>query len=634
MTSFCAVPPVYCRPRTILFTVLLLVCLPFRGAAAPDPDLFPEYPSISINVAFWEKIYSTYSANTAIIHDRDDLRIIYTIIALLDRNQPGARQKNEVLIEKTKTHYADMLRRLARTGPQNAEERRIGGLFGAKTAPAAFQQATDNIRAQTGLKEQFLEGVIRSGAYLPAFKQIFRTHGLPEDLAYLPHVESSFNPRAFSRFGASGMWQFTTDTGKEYLRIDYIIDERRDPFLSAEAAARLLGRNHRVLGSWPLALTSYNYGVAGMKRAVAEQGDYESIFRNYRKGWFKFAARNFYPSFVAAVRVAKQLERSGTLVLNRPMPTVAIRLPGYTDSAALCRHLGISRETLLRHNLALREPVLDGHKYIPKDYLLKLPAQLKNSPLLANFPPSLFKTEQRRSAFYQVRPGDTAGAVALAHKVTLQSLIEVNGLDRQASIRVGQNLRIPPPARVAPSQSLAQATPAIVILKDTKKSQPVTGTATLLSNDLTVVGNLKVFELTQNGRLLSGSIEVQPDETIKLLAHWVRATPQSIHLANRIADQAEIQPGQLLTLDFLEVSIEAFETARFDFHQEKQEDFFKSYGVVDLLSYTVNPGDTLWDLCYNKFEIPLWLLKKFNDNLNFRRLDPGGILRIPVVRDL
>ncbi len=632
-----AVFPAALRLLTGLIALSLCCLLPLPAVAAPDPDLFPNYPSIRANVDFWEKIYSTYSVNTAIIHDREDLSRIYTVIALQDRNQPGARQHNEKLIENTRKHYADLLRRLARNGPKTTEEKRVAGLFGSRASTAAFNRAIENIRAQTGLKEQFLEGVIRSGAYLATFKKVFRSHGLPEDLAYLPHVESSFNPRAFSRFGASGMWQFTTDTGKEYMRVDYIIDERRDPFIAAEAAARLLKRNHQLLGSWPLTLTSYNYGASGMRRAVAAHGDYESIFKHYRTGWFKFAARNFYPSFVAAVTAAKRLEKSPPQPLDKPVPTVSLRLPGYTDSIGLCRHLGISRATLAEYNPALREPVLDGHKYIPKDYVVKLPAHLQNKPALANLPASLFRSGQRQSEFYQVRPGDTAGAIARAHRVSLKSLIDVNGLDRQATVRVGQNLRIPPqPGR----PSVAAPTPTdkkdIITLVTGKKSNPPgqTTASTPLARDITVIGNLKVFDQQTRGQLLTGRVEIQPDETITLLAHWLKATPQSIHLANKIDEQRDVQPGQTIVLDFLTVSVAAFEAARFDFHQEKQEDFYKSYRVVELKPYTVSSGDTLWDLCHNTFNIPLWLLKKYNETLQLNQLTPLTTLQIPVVREL
>ena len=95
---------------------------------------------------------------------------------------------------------------------------------------------------------------------------------MPAALVALPHVESSYNPIARSFVGAAGLWQFTRSTGRRFMQIDHVVDERRDPFLSSVAAASLLQYNYSILKSWPLAITGYNHGVAGMRRAVKKFG--------------------------------------------------------------------------------------------------------------------------------------------------------------------------------------------------------------------------------------------------------------------------------------------------------------------------------------------------------------------------
>ena len=117
---------------------------------------------------------------------------------------------------------------------------------------------------------------------------------MPEDLADLPHVESSFNIGAVSKAGASGIGQFTRSTGSQYMRINRHVDERTNPFVSTRAAAQLLKKNYEILGSWPLAITAYNYGTSGMMQSRSIHGSYENIFNKYREGYFKFASRNFY----------------------------------------------------------------------------------------------------------------------------------------------------------------------------------------------------------------------------------------------------------------------------------------------------------------------------------------------------
>lgn len=239
--------------------------------------------------------------------------------------------------------------------------------------------ASESIRVQIGQKERFREGVVRSGAYLPEIKKIFRSHNLPEELAYLPHVESSFNPDAYSKVGASGLWQFTQSTGKQYMRIDQVIDERQDPFIASNAAAKFLQRNYTVLGSWPLALTAYNYGTSGMARAKKDKGSYEKIFLEYQEGHFKFASRNFYPEFLAALRSARKLEQDPSLRRHTPVATTTIRLTNQTSIAVINRRFKIDGNTLKTLNPAIQDSVLQGKKQLPAGYALKLPSTARTA---------------------------------------------------------------------------------------------------------------------------------------------------------------------------------------------------------------------------------------------------------------
>ena len=609
--------------------------MPQMATAKADPKYFPSYQTIQSNVVFWEKVYSTYSVNTAIIHDRKNLGRIYTTVALQDPKIPGAQKQNSQRIKRVKKYYADLLTDLAKKKkPLSKEEKRVAALFGTKHSPAKYREAAENIRAQTGLKERFAQGIVRSGAYMRKIKQIFRNDGLPEDLAYLPHVESSFNPNAFSKFGASGMWQFTRATGKEFMRIDYIIDERRDPLIAAKAAARLLKRNHDLLGSWPLALTAYNYGAAGMKRAFNQEGSYVNIFKNYRKGHFKFASRNFYSEFLAAVTVAKKKELTGTVQFEKPLASVSMKTPAYVNASKLCSYLGISTSKLQHYNPSLRKPVFDGTKYIPKGFILKLPYRFNNSSLLSSAPASIFSKSQKRSKFYQVRPGDTAGAIAAAHNIPLNNLIQANHLNQQGLIRVGQNLRITASLSAKSENQVVRSQNSIeIVLKDSKKSSPKLP-ARHIEENLAVSGNLKVLQRHKKADLNTGIVEVQPDESIGIIADWLSVTPEAIRLSNNIGPGKDIHPGQNIVLEFLNVSADDFEVLRFDFHQEIQEDFFNSYTVVDVTTYQVSDGDTIWDLCHKRFDLPLWLLKKYNDKLNYNRLDSSSSLQVPVLKEI
>jgi membrane-bound lytic murein transglycosylase D len=433
------------HPVLLFLTMLCYVlsyAMPCVGSPAAVQE-FPLYPVISKNVQFWEKIYAVYSLKQAVIHDSEDLSKIYQVVALVDLEAPGAQQQNAAIQKQACDKYRSILARLADQPPSSPEEQRVAALFPGKNARQEMAAAAGNVRSQSGQKERFLAGFITSRVYLAEIKKIFRSYDLPEELALLPHVESSFNIKAYSRIGAAGLWQFTRETGKQYLTIDYSVDERLDPIISSHAAARYLAKSYRTLNSWPLAVTSYNYGLGGTIRAVNEEGSYERIFSNYAKGYFKFASRNFYSEFLAAQNVAKYLEKN----IDGGMATEPrYRYFNLTTNAGIhdiSRHFGFSVEVIENLNPALRPPVIRGQKPIPKGYALRLPVEAKTSRPVASQPPSMYKNNQRASSHYLVQKGDTVHNIARLHNVSVKNLLQVNNLDQSAPLHPGQHLQIP-----------------------------------------------------------------------------------------------------------------------------------------------------------------------------------------------
>ncbi|MBI3122246.1 MAG: lytic transglycosylase domain-containing protein [candidate division NC10 bacterium] len=166
-------------------------------------------------------------------------------------------------------------------------------------------RAAANIRVQQGLREKVDEGMQRARGLLPRILSILRRHNVPEELAALPLVESTFNPQARSKAGAVGLWQFIRSTGKRYLSIPRGRDDRRHPIRATEAAARLLRHNYEALGSWPLAIIAYNHGREGILSARAAVGSsaIEEIIARYTGPRFGFASKNFYAEFLAALEL-------------------------------------------------------------------------------------------------------------------------------------------------------------------------------------------------------------------------------------------------------------------------------------------------------------------------------------------
>jgi membrane-bound lytic murein transglycosylase D len=294
---------------------------------------------------------------------------------------PRERNEREARTAAERQRVAALLRRLAKAEPGDtafdAESRRVRAMFGDENPREALLRAADRIRVQSGLRESFRDGLVRSGRYLGAVRRVFAEHGLPAELAYLAHVESSYNPAAVSKAGAVGVWQFTKDTGRLFLRVDDAIDERRDPLLSTVAAARLLKRNHEATGRWPLAVTAYNHGLRSIRNAMETHGtdDLEHLLQAYENQSFGFASKNFYAEFLAAVRVASRpAEYFGDLVPDPPFDPLEVELPVPLRLDALARAFRADPDTLAALNPAFRRPVLDGGKPVPRGYPLRLPA--------------------------------------------------------------------------------------------------------------------------------------------------------------------------------------------------------------------------------------------------------------------
>jgi membrane-bound lytic murein transglycosylase D len=278
------------------------------------------------------------------------------------------------------------------------------------------------------------------------------------DLVYLPHVESSFNPKAYSKFGASGIWQFTRTTGRRFLTISYTVDERMDPISSSKGAALLLKSHYEKLQNWPIAITAYNHGIAGMLRAKKLKGNYERIFQEYKSRIFKFASKNFYSEFLAARDAVKNYQKYfGDLKLDSPPATQEVVLPGYVSLKELAEHFNTHKDVLKNLNPSLREPVCLGQKYVPKGYALSIPVDLASSSFdaVGTLPLDLVKPHQKPSEFYRVQSGDTASVVAEMHGISLRDLIIANDLNSRATIYAGEILRLPlPPGITDPKAEL------------------------------------------------------------------------------------------------------------------------------------------------------------------------------------
>jgi len=434
------------RIITTLF-VAALTLVPLTRVYAANDELFPRPAEIEPDVKFWTRVFTEITTKQGFIHDDRYLGVVYEKI---DLPEDVSRREQQKYIEHRKEHYEHILRRLSsnRTG-LSVEEQRVLNLWPDDVSDETLRSATNRLRFQLGQADKYLAGLQRSGAWKAYIVKTLEEMGLPKEISSLPHVESSFNPYAYSKVGAAGLWQFTRSTGLRFMRIDHIVDERMDPFKATIAAAQLLENNYAVTGTWPLALTAYNHGAAGMRNAARVMGttDIVTILRKYRSRSFQFASRNFYVAFLAAVDVEKNAEKYfGTVKLDPPIEDEIINTPAYVSINDIQKALGVSMYELKEKNPALRPSVWSGQKLVPRGYELRISkgkAPENAEQLIAQIPATKLYAKQRPDLYHRVSRGQTLSSIARHYHVSVRQLMAVNSLHSKHRIYVGQRLRLP-----------------------------------------------------------------------------------------------------------------------------------------------------------------------------------------------
>ncbi len=659
--------------------------VPARAAAERIP--FP--PELQEEVNFWIRVYTEIGTSDGFLHDQNDLAIVYRTLHFESDVQPSARRD---AIDGEREKIEKMLKRLA-TGATDLsdDEMRLKAAFGTRGNPARFTDAAKNVRFQLGQSDRFREGLERSTRWESHIAQTFANLGLPPELAALPHVESSFNPDAYSKVGAAGLWQFMRSTGRRYLRIDDAVDERMDPFRATEAAAQLLAYNYRFLDSWPLALTAYNHGSAGMRRAADSQGtDIVRIVRNYRSPSFGFASRNFYVSFLAALTIDRNPDKYFNNLKRQPEVTFTeVELPAFVPLAVLEKTFKVDRSKLAALNPAFRSALLNGSRYVPRGYRLRLPPDQSGwtTARIAQLVPLTDQyVNQPRERSHKVRKGDTLAAVAKRYGMNDRTLARLNGLDDGAALRVGRTLRLPEvaatrvaavqaaeqagepgaavaattasPATVAPAP--AAATPAApkpptpaqtAKVNETLAEQRAEAAATSERKpELEAVTAAEAAEespsLVPGGAVARASesidysvgtddtIRVAAEETIGHYADWLGLSASRLRALNRMAASSSVVLGRKLKLDFAKVTRAAFEARRQAYHEQLQASFFTNHRIAGTQVYVTRRGDSLWNVAQRNGQLPMWLVLHYNPDVDFNALRSGLEIVLPKVEQL
>ncbi len=432
---------------------------------------FPCHAELEPRIHFWIEVFRSWDAKTAILHDPDHPQRVYAVFDSGHGCHRAARAEVTSKREQVRRSLRAVAAKLeSGQSPSGADERHLAALFAAND-PAEIRAAAENIRCQSGVRDQFVSGLRRYNHYRPMVEKVLAENDLPREIRYLPFVESSYNPAAYSKAGAAGIWQIMPTTARVLgLELNATLDERFDPEAATRAAAEYLKRADRILTSAardirpnitraqinPFIITSYNYGVNGMRRAIRQvDADFLAVLAEYKSPAFQIAVKNFYASFLAARHVADNAERYFGV-----LPTAAgerhhiVVLQQPTSIARIKTVFGLDESQLRPLNGALTRFVWRGWRLIPAGYRLRLP-QREDDWRIART--TLISLEPERvisgGDHYTVRRGDTACGIARAVQVNCSELILANRLGRRALIRPGQKLLIPGKLVVAPSSA-------------------------------------------------------------------------------------------------------------------------------------------------------------------------------------
>lgn len=295
--------------------------------------------------------------------------------------------------------------------------------------------------------------------YYPMFEEALDRHGLPLELKYLPVIESALNPVAVSRMGATGLWQFMLRTGKQYdLEVNSLVDERRDPYKSTEAAARFLKDLYKIYGDWNLVIAAYNCGPGNVNKAIARSGgkrDYWEIYYRLPR-----ETRGYVPAFIAATYIMNYNDEHRICPKESSTDFMLLDTIHVTDQIhfkQISEVLEIPIEDIRKYNPQFKSDIVPGHH---KPYALVLPTKsiyafIDKDDEIKNYNKSLYFTHRKQTltdeyggtvtsgnvvnTFYRVKKGDTLGAIARRNRITVGQLQRMNGM-RSTKLSIGKNL--------------------------------------------------------------------------------------------------------------------------------------------------------------------------------------------------
>jgi membrane-bound lytic murein transglycosylase D len=410
----------------------------------------------------------------------------------------------------------------------------------------------------------------RSTRWVPMMHREIAARGLPKDLTYLSMIESGFSVGATSYASAAGLWQFMTYTGRDYgLRVDWWVDERRDPELATKAAlAYLQDLSQMFSGDWWLAWASYNGGQGRVMKATRAAGTTD-FWKISRGDWLHTETDNYVPKLIAAAIIGKHPERYGFVGLKYQSEFVfdTVKVPASTSVEVLARCAGLTEEQFVEYNPALRryalppEPAQQSIR-IPKDRAAAFEAEL------AKVPPEERLTLQR----HVVRRGESLAGIAKKYGISVDELAKVNRIGNVNRITVGMELVVPVSGSSTSTAKGSAEAPASSSSKEASasKSEPKADTSSSSAKTAAASSTSSVTHVVRSGDTLSG-IAAKYGVTVSELQSWNKLSGTTIMV------------GQKLTVKGAAAESAAASSTKTSSSKKSSKS----------ISYTVRRGDTL-----------------------------------------
>ncbi|MBF0241600.1 MAG: LysM peptidoglycan-binding domain-containing protein [Desulfamplus sp.] len=367
-------------------------------------------------------------------------------------------------------------------------------------------------------KDFFIRSMARAAEYRPFIVKKLKEAGLPEELSWLPLIESGFRVQALSPARALGLWQFIPSTGHKFgLKRDYYVDERMDPFKSTEAAIKYLSELHTMFGDWSTVLAAYNCGEGRVLRTIRSQNvNYlDNFWDLYEK--LPQETASYVPKFIATLNIINNLEKYGMPQQKKiaPIEYQTITVNKQLKLTDIARKMVISRTVLETLNPELKYGVLP-----PEEYQLRIPANTMDSSFLAaidDIRPSEPVSPKSYSS-HKVKRGETLFSVAKKYGITMGDLAAANNISTKYSISAGKVIKIP--EDTASTQYRTS--------KEAKKSQEASGSKKVASNN-------------------SVKYKVKQGDTMWSIAKRHNTTPDAIKAANSLSDYT-VNEGKEITI--------------------------------------------------------------------------------------